>query len=37
MLGNPHEMESVTFLGVETRPADATLAEQLEPAQAAPA
>jgi hypothetical protein len=27
--GGPREMESVTFLGVETRPADATLAEQL--------
>ena len=29
IIGGPHEMESVTFLGVETRPADATLADQL--------
>jgi len=29
LMGNPHEMESVTFLGVATRLADATLAEQL--------
>src|ERR1019366_10663322 len=29
IVGGPREMESVTFLGVETRPADATLAEQL--------
>jgi hypothetical protein len=29
IIGGPREMESVTFLGVETRPADATLAEQL--------
>ena len=29
IVGGPREMESVTFLGIETHPADATLAEQL--------
>lgn len=29
MMGHPHEMETITFLGVETRPADSTLADQL--------
>jgi len=28
-MGGPHEMETVTFLGVETRPTDPTLADQL--------
>ena len=30
MIDHPHEMESVTFLGIATSPAGATLAEQLD-------